>query len=87
MVNDKPTVDINKLINNDNFYFIDSMLNDISNAEPIGQVKLGEDTRNNHFDQHNNKVMFEQINKWIDDRKPFDISKFNGHRHEDHLAS
>ena len=87
VVNNKPVVNINKLVNNDNFCFVDSMLSDISNSEPIGQVKLGEDDRNNHFNEHNNKVMFEQINKWINDRAPIDISKFNGHRHEDHLAS
>tara|TARA_B100000925_G_C21865007_1_gene411684 strand:+ start:66 stop:791 length:726 start_codon:yes stop_codon:yes gene_type:complete len=77
VVNDKPTVDINKIINYDNFYFVDSMLSDISNAESIGQVRLGEDNRNNHFNEHNNKVMFEQTTNWINDRKPFDISEFN----------
>ena len=81
IVNDKPTTNINNLINNDNFYFVDEKLFDISNAEINSPVeiynKIGEDPRNNHLNEHNNKVMFEQITKWINDKKPFDITKFN----------
>lgn len=72
------STNINKLVNKDDFHFMDTCLSDISDAEMVGRVNIGEDGRNNHLNEHNNKVMYQQISKWLSHRILIDTSQFNG---------
>lgn len=75
-------------LNDDNFYFFNYPLFEISKSEECGNItQIGSEIRNHHLNESNNRVLYEQVCDWIDNRFPIDLNKFDRSLFSDKLKN